>query len=91
MVTITPPFWLNVASSNSAVFLGLSLLPDGSLTLNGAGPTGGMVRLEAADDLAPNRVWVPLATNSSGKAQFQFILPDLNTHPRRFYRMLTLF
>ena len=71
-------------------FLGSSLLPDGTLQLSAFGPAGTPLRLEAATDLGPGALWMPVMTNTSLTNQFQFIVTDPIGYPRRFYRLITL-
>jgi hypothetical protein len=60
-------------------------LPDGLFHVCLAGPTGFGFRLEASPDL---RTWEPLFSNWATEDEVQFVDPEAETAPLRFYRVL---
>lgn len=60
-------------------------LPDGLFHACLAGPTGFGFRLEASADL---RTWEPLFSNWATEDEVQFVDPEAETAPLRFYRVL---
>jgi len=60
-----------------------SILPDYSFHMNASGPDGAWFHVEASTDLVN---WTSLCTNQVVNGSIDFIDPDAQTSPNRFYR-----
>lgn len=63
---------------------------DGQAQLQAQGLAGLPYVLQATFDLMPPAVWLPIQTNTaSDNGLVQFLDPDINTNPQRFYRVVS--
>ncbi len=63
-------------------------LPDGSVHVRLALPSGMPFRLEASADLAN---WEPVVCDTAAEAGLSFVEDDLQSHPQRFFRIVQEF
>jgi hypothetical protein len=89
--TDSPPVQVSVISSNGApISLFAATQAQGVLRLDMVSPVAATARLEAATNLGPAAVWVPLLTNSIGPSPISVLLGDSTNYPGRFYRLVPL-
>jgi hypothetical protein len=87
--TDSPPIEVSVISNLvSAARLSATPQAQGGLRLNMVSPLAGTVRLEAATNLGPGAIWIPLLTNSIGPSATSVTLGDATNYPGRFYRLV---
>jgi hypothetical protein len=89
-LTNSNPIRITVFTPTNISIVGSALQPDGTLLLNAYGPTGKLLRLEAASNLGPSANWIPLLSNISGADLFNLTLGDPTNYSRRFYRLVLL-
>jgi hypothetical protein len=89
--TDSPPIEISVISNMvGAATLSATPLARGGLRLDIQSALPSTARLEAATNLGPGAIWVPIITNSIGPSPTSVFLGDATNYPGRFYRLVPL-